>query len=53
MIIYKKHDDHVHIYSDKGCKIKQKETGRVYSEAIEQNNGFRYNYVEIEVSANG
>lgn len=49
MIIKKQHKDHIHIYSDKGLKIKQIQTGRVYSEAIESLDcPIKYKYKEVE-----
>lgn len=48
MIVRKEHQDHIHIYSDKGLKIKQLETGRIYSEAMEQINGIHYDYEEVK-----
>lgn len=49
MIVKKTHKDHVHIYSDKGLKIRQKETKRVYVEAIEiPNCPIQYTYEEVE-----
>lgn len=47
MITKKQHKDHIHIYSDEGLKIKQLETGRVYSEAIEPIEGLHYTYEEV------
>ena len=48
MIVKKQHKDHIHVYSDKGLKIIQLQTKRVYSEAIEQNNcPIQYKYKEV------
>lgn len=49
MIIKKKCGDHYHIFSDKGLKIRQVQTGRVYSEAYETKDCIhQYKYEEIE-----
>lgn len=49
MIIRKEHGDHIHIYSDKSLKIKQVETGKIYSEAIEKKDCYyRNTYIEVE-----
>lgn len=49
MIIKKEHNDHIHIYSDSGKKIKQVQTGRIYSEAIELKDcNIKYQYEEVE-----
>lgn len=48
MIIKKQHDNHIHIYSDKGKKILQVQTGRKYSEAMEDIKGVHYDYIEVE-----
>lgn len=48
MIIRKQHENHIHIYSDAGLKIKQLQTGRIYSEAMEDLNGVHYEYTEVE-----
>lgn len=48
MIKVIEHNDHFHIKSDRKLKIKQLETGRVYSEVIESKDGKRYTYAEVE-----
>lgn len=48
MLVRKTHKDHIHIYSDKGLKIRQKQTGRTYKEAIELPNcPINYEYEEV------
>lgn len=53
MIVRKTHEDHIHIYSDKGLKIRQVQTQRIYKEARELIDGIHYEYEEVEVSTNG
>lgn len=52
MIILKPHEDHFHLYSDEGKKIKHIPSGRVYVEAIDKPENIG-KYEEVEVSANG
>lgn len=49
MIVKKKHGDHYHIFSDRGLKIRQKQTKRIYSEAYEVKGCvIQYEYEEVE-----
>lgn len=41
-------DNVIRIYSDKGLKIRQLQTQRVYKEARELVNGVHYTYEEVE-----
>jgi hypothetical protein len=46
MIIYEKKNGITKIYSDKGKKIRQIETNRIYSVAIEKD--YKYTYEEVD-----
>lgn len=49
MLIRKEHNDHIHIYSDCGKRIKHKASGKIYSEAIESKDCVLHNeYEEVE-----
>lgn len=48
MIVKETNGTATKIYSDRGLKILQVETGRVYSVAYEAEGGKRFSYEEVE-----
>ena len=49
MLIKKEHGNHIRIYSDEKKKIRQKKTGFIFSEAIEDVNcHYQNEYEEVE-----